>query len=255
MSIETLAYTVVLALINFPVVAIVDAHARSRPVHKVYALEPEDGQRRREQRNALVTTPIHALLFLGFIESGWILRGSESLLLAIGTFLLTFAWTEIWHYASHLAMHHRWLHAIHREHHKSRLTTAWTSVSFSLGEKFTFSVGILGFVALASRLHPLSEFGIFAYYILYFVTNTLGHANFEIRAPEYRKSFMGRIFNSPAYHAMHHARYIRNYGLLTPWLDQLFGTVWEDESDVQTRAARSQPLTRLSERSGQSDFR
>ncbi len=114
MKIDTLVYVGALALINFPVVALVDAYARSQPVHKVYALGPEDGQRRREQRNSLLSTPIHALLFLGFIESGWIAHGPESLPLALGTLLLTFAWTEIWHYASHLAMHHRWLHAIHR---------------------------------------------------------------------------------------------------------------------------------------------
>ncbi|WP_428381261.1 hypothetical protein [Nevskia ramosa] len=45
MKIDTLVYVGALALINFPVVALVDAYARSQPVHKVYALGPEDGQR------------------------------------------------------------------------------------------------------------------------------------------------------------------------------------------------------------------
>lgn len=39
---------------------------------------------------------------------------------------------------------------------------------------------------------------------------------------------MGKRFNSPAYHAIHHARCTRNHGLLTPWLDRVFGTGWSD---------------------------
>jgi sterol desaturase/sphingolipid hydroxylase (fatty acid hydroxylase superfamily) len=140
------------------------------------------------------------------------------------------------------------LHFIHREHHLSLLTEPWTSVSFSFFEKFIFSIGILAMLSVASQFRPLSALGIFAYYILYFLTNTLGHANFEFRREGYCHSLMGKVFNSPSYHAMHHARYIRNYGLLTPWLDQIFGTEWDDAAEVQSRAARGEPLNALSER-------
>ena len=145
-------------------------------------------------------------------------------------------------------MHTRSLHFIHREHHLSHLTAAWTSVSFSLAEKGVFSFGILGGLALVSHWESLSAFGIFAYYVMYFCTNTLGHANFEFRKPGYYDRFMSRLFNSPTYHALHHARYTKNYGLITPWFDRLFGTRWEDVAAVQTRAAVGVPLTRLGER-------
>jgi sterol desaturase/sphingolipid hydroxylase (fatty acid hydroxylase superfamily) len=121
-------------------------------------------------------------------------------------------------------------------------------VSFSLLEKFIFSFGILGGLALLSRWYNLSAFGIFSYYVVYFYTNTLGHANFELRKAGYYHRLMGQIFNSPSYHALHHARYVRNYGLLTPWLDRVFGTEWEDVATVQTRAATGSPLTRLGEK-------
>lgn len=239
---------VVLGLVNFPFVWLVNRHVNSRPVKRVYAIDASPEQERRERRNAWVTTPIHAVLFGAFVFGG-VLRVQETGWQAfVGTFLLALVWTEVWHYASHRAMHWKPLHFIHVEHHRSRVTQPWTSVSFSLLEKFIFSAGILGGLAIASQWQPLSAMGITCYYVVYFFTNTLGHANFEFRAPSYRRTWMGRIFNSPTYHALHHARYIRNYGLLTPWLDQLFGTEWDDADAVQTQVAQGRPLQRLQDR-------
>lgn len=240
----------IIALMNFPLVAAVDWYARNRSVKFVYTVAVPDGQVRREFKNSLVTTPVHALLLYGFLVSGLLKPGLETPVTIGITFLITFVWTEIWHYASHVAMHTRPLLFIHREHHLSKLTEPWTSVSFSFLEKFIFSLGIIGFMAALSNVAPVSALGIGAYYVLYFVTNTLGHANFEFRKPRYGETVMGRIFNSPAYHAMHHARFINNYSLMTPFLDNLFGTRWTDAGDVQTRAAEGQPLTRLGERCG-----
>jgi Delta7-sterol 5-desaturase len=248
MTTATVVYAAILALINFPFVMAIDWITVRRPVKRVYDVPEKDGQRSRETKNSIVTTPVHAILFVAFISSGFLRLGDESLGLAVGSFLLAFMWTEVWHYASHVAMHAKPLHFIHREHHLSRLTEPWTSVSFSLFEKFIFSFGILGMLAVISQFHPLSAFGIFAYYTLYFFTNTLGHANFEFRKEGYYKSFMGKVFNSPSYHALHHARYIKNFGLLTPWLDRVFGTEWEDVEQVQSRAASGHPLRSLSER-------
>jgi len=52
---------------------------------------------------------------------------------------------------------------------------------------------------------------------------------------------------TPSYHALHHARYVKNYGLITPWFDRLFGTQWPDVAEVQTRAASGEPLRHLAE--------
>ena len=95
---------------------------------------------------------------------------------------------------------------------------------------------------------PISFYGIVAYYVFYFVTNVLGHSNFEIRDRDMHKHGYGRIINTPAYHAMHYARFVKNYGLITSTLDRLFNTMWEDYDKVQSRAALEQPLEKLSER-------
>ena len=86
------------------------------------------------------------------------------------------------------------------------------------------------------------------YYIFYFITNVLGHSNMEIRDPEYAKTWTGKVLNTPTFHAMHHARYVKHYGLITSTLDRLFNTMWEDYDKVQSRAASQQPLNKLSER-------
>lgn len=248
MTISVVIYGLILGIVNFPFVLGIDWVTNNKPVKIVYKVREKEGQRAREIRNSMITTPVHAILFLGFISSGLLRIADESFGLILASFLLTFIWTEVWHYSSHVAMHVKQLHFIHREHHLSLLTEPWTSVSFSFLEKFIFSIGILAMLSMLSQIRPLSAFGIFAYYILYFFTNTLGHANFEFRKEGYNSSFWGKMFNSPSYHAMHHARYIKNYGLLTPWLDRIFGTEWDDAAEVQSRAARGEPLTALSER-------
>ncbi len=243
-----LLYAFVLAVINFPIVYFVGRRVARQNVKRVYAPVADADQLAREKRNSITTTPVHALILCALLFSGALKPAAESVWLVAQSFVITLLWTEVWHYFSHRAMHHRRLLFIHREHHLSFITNPWTSVSFSFLEKFIFSAGILGFMAALSHVAPVSVTGIFAYYLLYFFTNTLGHANVEIRAPGYRRSLMGKVFVSPAYHAMHHARYVNNYGLLTPWLDNLFDTAWKDYDQVQTRAAAGSPLARLGER-------
>ena len=237
----------ILLLTNFLFVYAVDFYIKTKIPKKIYAIEANRDQINREKRNSALTTPIHAALLFAFLATNTLKVKNETLPLILMSFVLTFVWTEIWHYASHRAMHHRALHKIHKEHHKSRITNVWSSVSFSFLEKLIFSLGILGPLSLASEIVSISAVGVTAYYVMYFFTNTLGHANFEFRPVGYGDTLMGKIFNSPSYHAIHHARYIKNYGLLTPFLDNIFGTRWHDSSDIQSRVAAGMPLRSLNE--------
>lgn len=221
---------------------------RSKRVNKIYNLEPSKEQVKEELKNSYLTSPLHALLIGLALYSGFLKDYNTTLLNFAYTFLLVFVWTEIWHYFSHRLMHHRSLLWIHREHHKSKITNPVSSISFSFLEKFIFSVGIIAPVAALSHVMPISVYGIIVYYLFYFVTNVLGHSNIEIRKPGYTKTWMGKVINTPSFHAMHHARYVKNYGLITSTLDRLFNTMWEDYDKVQNNAASSQPLNKLSER-------
>jgi len=237
-----------LTLANFPFVIAIDRYAKRHAVHKVYDVTPDRKQIAREIKNSLTTTPVHAVLLAAFVESGAFRLGTESVRSILLTFLIALAWTEIWHYASHRAMHWKPLHFIHREHHRSWATGPWTSVSFSVLEKLIFSPGIIGGMAALSRVAAVSVYGVTVYYLVYFFTNALGHSNIEIRSSRYHDTFLGRIFSTPTFHAMHHARYIRNYGLLTPFPDRIFGTAWADAEQVQRRVSTGAPLRKLNER-------
>src|SRR5690349_2207208 len=221
---------------------------KSKKVRRIYNLQASQEQLKEELMNSFLTSPLHSVLIWLALYSGFLVDHTTTILNFTYTFAIVFVWTEIWHYFSHRAMHHKALLWIHREHHKSKITNPMSSISFSFMEKLIFSVGIIAPVAALSSIMPISFYGIVAYYLFYFVTNVLGHSNFEIREPGYAKTWIGRIINTPAYHAMHHARYVKNYGLITSTLDRMFNTMWEDYDKVQTRAAMDQPLEKLSER-------
>jgi Delta7-sterol 5-desaturase len=221
---------------------------KSKKVRLVYNVSANQEQLKEELNNSFFTSPLHAVLIWLALFTGFLKDHPTTVLSFVYTFLIVFIWTEIWHYFSHRLMHHKSLLWIHREHHKSKITNPLSSMSFSFLEKLIFSIGILVPVALLSLMMPISLYGIVAYYLFYFITNTLGHSNIEIRKPGYTTTLMGRVFNTPAYHAMHHARYVKNYGLITSVLDRLFNTMWEDYGEVQTSAADHKPLQKLSQR-------
>ena len=237
-----------LAIANHLIVYVFICIYKSRKVRRIYNLQFSQEQLKEELQNSFLTSPLHACLIGIAMYIGFLQDYQTTWLNFTYTFLIVFVWTEIWHYFSHRAMHHKSLLWIHREHHKSKVTTPLTSVSFSFMEKFIFSFGIITPVAALSLVMPISFYGIIAYYLFYFITNTLGHSNMEIRDPEYAQTWIGKIINTPTYHAMHHARYVKNYGLITSTLDRLFNTMWEDYDKVQSRAASDQPLQKLSER-------
>jgi sterol desaturase/sphingolipid hydroxylase (fatty acid hydroxylase superfamily) len=212
----------------------------------IYAMEIPREQLVRELKNS-VHTPIHAvflaaLLYLDFFNDTTIVG-------FVVSFLVTTVWAEIWHYWSHRLFHLRSLLWIHREHHKSRLNSPLTAISFSFTEKFVFNIGILGLLAAIDRfVYGLNFFGVAGWYIAYLFINSFSHANFELKSKSYLK-FTGKLITSTTYHALHHSRYINNYGLGTRVLDRLFGTEWPDYEPIYERVSiEEKPLVKLAER-------
>lgn len=237
------------AFSNYPIVSLYAALVRRKGVKKVYDMDIDDKQLKREFKNALYTTPVHAAI-LTAVYFGKVLSPVETVATILYTFLITFVWTEVWHYFSHRAMHTRPLLFIHLEHHRSMTTGPWTAVSFSVLEKLIFSLGIVLPLSLLSHILPVSLIGLCLYYLFYFVTNVIGHSNVEIRKRGYTKSRIGKVINTPSYHAMHHARFIKNYGLITSVLDRIFNTMWQDYDDVHERVTSAQPLKNHREKYG-----
>lgn len=211
---------------------------------RIYDLPTKNPQLRRELRNS-IHTPMHAIILAGALWLG--LFDNRT----FGSFLYSLVATaiiaEIWHYVSHRAFHLKSLHWIHAEHHKSRLSTPFTALSFSFAEKLIFDLGIIGILLLVDVMFPLNFFGVGAWFISYLVVNSFGHANYEFSSKTFR-SLTGRYTTSAVYHSLHHSRYTGNYGLATRFLDKWFGTEWPDSEAVIERVVNEKrPLSSLGE--------
>lgn len=212
---------------------------------RIYDLPIKDPQVRRELKNS-VHTPLHAIMLLGFVILGAF--DNRTILSLVGTILVTAIWAEIWHYASHRAFHLKSLHWIHAEHHKSRLSSPFTALSFSFTEKLIFDLGILIPLAVLDVFVGLNFFGVALWFAGYLVINSYGHANYEIRSAAFMK-LKGHVLTSTVYHALHHSRYTGNYGLGTRILDRLLGTEWPDSEAVFDRVVvEKAPLAGLRDR-------
>jgi len=211
----------------------------------IYNLPINDEQIRREVKNS-VHTPTHAVILAVFLLGGCF--NQTSIASFLYSLIATAIWAEIWHYWSHRAFHLRPLHWIHVEHHKSRVNSPFTAISFSFTEKLVFDIGLLAPLAAVDRIVGLNFFGIAAWFIGYLVINSFSHANFEFKSVAYNE-LLGKVLTSTTYHSLHHSRYTGNYGLGTRVLDRLFGTEWDDYEQLFDRISKEKrPLSKLKER-------
>jgi lathosterol oxidase len=210
----------------------------------IYDLPIGTDQIKRELRNSL-HAPTHAVILAAFLYLGFF--KSADWLSFVYSALLTTVWAEVWHYASHRAFHLRAFHWIHLEHHKSRLNSCLTAISFSFTEKLVFDIGLLVPLAIVDHFIGLSFYGIAGWYIGYLVINSFSHANFELKSKDYNR-WLGKVLTSTTYHSLHHSRYTGNYGLGTRVLDRIFKTEWDDYEALYDRiSSERRPLGKLRE--------
>lgn len=215
---------------------------------RVYRRDVFDGQLRVEIRQGLVVLGVDGLALAAMIQLGLLRTAPLTIGLFLGTFAVMFAWFEVWFYATHRLMHLRPLYFIHAQHHVAKVTTPFSSMSFSILERVVLLTGSLGFAIVLSQLVPLSFGGFAAYFLLNFSLNVYGHLNVDPVPHAVVRTRVGRCLNTPTYHAMHHGRYEGHYGLFTPFLDRLFGHEFPDYLAVHERVARGDGLTRMGER-------
>ncbi len=212
--------------------------------HRVYKVEIPDGQKAREYKNSWHVISDGVALYL-LVYFDLISFAESTLTTTITTFLIFYAWVETWYYFTHRLMHkYDWLYKYHRMHHLSLVVTPLSSISMSNVEKIGFYTGgWLGFMALISWWVPVSLYGIVAYYTYHFIVSLHGHSNTEASAMNslLAKAGMG----SATSHAIHHARFRKNYGFSNMFWDRVFGTYAEDTIDMQERAIKKDGTTSI----------
>lgn len=214
---------------------------------RVYRRELAPGQLRREALAAAGVIACDALLV-------WMFRyfhGPRLAPFSVQVALLTYAWMyvgfEVWFYVTHRLLHTPLLYRFHAQHHVAQVTNPLTSLSFSLVERLVLMGGSIGMLLLAMEIMPVTNAGIMGYLLTNYLLNVLGHSNTEWFPSRFVSSWAGRIFFTPTFHAMHHARYKGHYGLFTVLLDRWLGTTFPDYPRVHARARAGQGLVRMGE--------
>lgn len=135
--------------------------------------------------------------------------------------LVLMLWNDVHFYAHHRLLHHPWFFArFHRPHHRSVVTTPWSTYAFHPVEAL-----MLGSVMLLPMLAwPFSLTALALLPILSLTYNSLGHANYMALPRGWRW-----LSNARSHH-LHHACFRGNYGFLFRFMDRSLGTELADDA-------------------------
>ena len=182
------------------------------------------------------------------VEIGWSLV--TSVLFALAGTLLLLAWQKgytliyldwgdypkIWFFLSigiMLFLHetyyywlHRWMHkprvykVIHKVHHDSITTSAWTSFSFHPFESLLQAA----FIPLMTFIIPLHIYALAAILTLMTLTSAVNHLNTELYPRDFNRHWFGRWWIGATHHSLHHAQFRHNFGLYFTFWDKWMRT-------------------------------
>lgn len=176
------------------------------------------GQLQRELGLSFVSVIIFGtglLLPWGLLQLGWAQLAVDPSLGQIGLEILVLVlWNEIHFYINHRLLHTRWLKQFHLPHHRSIVTTPWSTYSFHPIEAM-----MLGNVIIWPMLfHDFSIAALIALPLLSLLFNSVGHSNYDFNRHE------GLWRGASRRHHLHHACFNGNFGFMLPFMDQLLDT-------------------------------
>ncbi|MGB0920409.1 MAG: sterol desaturase family protein [Alphaproteobacteria bacterium] len=146
---------------------------------------------------------------------------------------------DAWFYWTHRAMHHRRLfRQVHWTHHKSKVPTPFTALSFDPPEAFSHAL-FGNLYMLLVPMHPIVGIAFFAIMI---IRNVMGHTGYELHPRGWLNSPLTRWINTTTHHDLHHQNGNYNFGLYFTWWDKWMGTEHPDYAarfeEVTARSAK-----------------
>jgi Delta7-sterol 5-desaturase len=121
---------------------------------------------------------------------------------------------------------HRWMHRpgvyryVHKVHHDSLTTSAWTSFSFHPAESTLQAIVI---PALTFVL-PLHYTAVGLLLLIMTLSTVINHLNTEIYPRDFDRHWLGRWLIGATHHSLHHAQFRFNYGLYFTFWDKWMKT-------------------------------
>ncbi len=182
------------------------------------ALKPD--QLRREWRQSLHSVLIFGIGMVvpwGLLQLGWAqLAPSASagrIALEIAALLI---WNDVHFWLNHRLLHTRRLVRFHGDHHRSVVTTPWSTYSFHPIE----AIMLGNIILLPMLVHDFYFWSLASVPVLSLLLNVIGHANYD---------FLPRVSDTHPLaasrrHHLHHARPAGNYGFALAFMDQLMRT-------------------------------
>jgi lathosterol oxidase len=121
---------------------------------------------------------------------------------------------------------HRWMHKpavfriIHKTHHESNTTSAWTAFSFHPLE------GLLQAIILPAIIIflPMHLSVLILQLTLMTFSSVINHLEIETYPPNFHKHFLGKWIIGATHHSLHHKQFRYNYGLYFTFWDKITGT-------------------------------
>lgn len=179
------------------------------------------GQIRREISLSLVSVVVFGVGLLvpwGLLQSGWAhfaVGASWSRILIEAVVLVV--WNEVHFYLSHRLLHTERLKRFHLPHHRSTVSTPWSTFSFHPVEAM-----LLGSVIVPPMLvHDFSATALASLTVVSILFNGIGHSNYDF-LPDFRRDRWW--LNGARRHHLHHACYRGNFGFMFPFMDRWLGT-------------------------------
>lgn len=143
--------------------------------------------------------------------------------------LLTLFFHETYYYWLH-----RWMHRpkvyklVHKVHHDSITTSAWTSFSFHPIESSLQAI----FIPVMTFLLPLHIYAIGIILTIMTVTSAINHLNTELYPRDFHRHWFGRWWIGATHHSLHHSQFRYNYGLYFTFWDKWMQTESPDFSQL-----------------------
>ena len=121
---------------------------------------------------------------------------------------------------------HRWMHKpgiyqyVHKGHHDSKVTSAWTSFAFDPIESFLQAV----FLPIVLLFIPLHVAVVALLLMIMTISATINHLDIEIYPKGFNRNPIGKWFIGATHHGLHHTEFITNYGLYFTFWDKWMNT-------------------------------
>lgn len=195
---------------------------------QVQTRKRKEKQEWKEVGWSLLTSVLFAAmttLMLFVWEMGYTKIYSDMAEYPIGWFVLSIPLLLLLHETYYYWLH-RWMHLpgvykyVHKVHHDSITTSAWTSFSFHPTESLLQAV----FLPLCVLIFPVHIYALGIVLLVMTITSVINHLNTEVYPRDFHTHWFGKWWIGATHHSLHHSQFRYNYGLYFTFWDKWMKT-------------------------------